>query len=67
MGQDARNIRPSAVTLMGVQGAIRHLHNTMAGAIASIPSCRGEAWLAAIVREYAHKMTPLAPVPGLGT
>ena len=67
VGQDARNIRPSAVATLGVQGAIKHLHNTMAGAIASIPSCKGEAWLAALVRDYAQKMTPLAPVQGLGT
>ena len=65
VGQDERNIRPSAVAQLGVPGAIRHLQNTMAGAIASIPSCPGEAWLAAIVRDYAQKMTPLAPVSGL--
>ena len=36
------------------------------GAIASIPSCPGEAMLAAMVRAYAERMTPvdLQPVRG---
>ena len=34
---------------------------TQMGAIASIPSCPGEAMLAAMVRRYAERMTPVAP------
>jgi geranylgeranyl diphosphate synthase type II len=61
VGQDAVHARPSAVTTMGVQGAIRHLRDILSGAIASIPSCPGEAELAALVRAYAERMTPVAP------
>lgn len=61
VGQDVQNARPSAVQSMGVQGAIRHLKDILAGAIASIPSCPGEAKLAELVRVYAERMTPVAP------
>jgi geranylgeranyl diphosphate synthase type II len=60
-GQDATHGRPNAVTLLGVQGAIRRLQDILGGAIASIPSCPGEAMLADMVRRYAEKMTPVAP------
>jgi len=59
-GQDAIHGRPNAVTLLGVQGAIRRLQDILGGAIASIPSCPGEAMLADMVRRYAEKMTPVA-------
>lgn len=58
-GQDTAHARPSAVTEMGVAGAVRHLKDILGGAIASIPSCPGEAKLAALVRAYAEKMTPV--------
>lgn len=61
-GQDAVHARPSAVAELGVQGAIRRLRDILGGAIASIPSCRGEAMLADMVRRYAERMTPVAPV-----
>lgn len=61
-GQDAVHARPSAVTDLGVRGAIRHLGDILSGAISSIPSCRGEAMLAAMVRKYAERMTPVLPV-----
>lgn len=61
-GQDATHARPSAVEAMGVQGAIRHLQDILSGAIASIPSCPGEGALAQLVRLYAERMTPVAPV-----
>ncbi|MBC2836635.1 polyprenyl synthetase family protein [Paragemmobacter straminiformis] len=65
-GQDAAHQRPSAVAEMGVAGAVSHLKDILGGAIASIPSCPGEAKLAAMVRAYAEKMTPvhLSPVRG---
>jgi geranylgeranyl diphosphate synthase type II len=59
-GQDAVHARPSAVATMGVQGAVRHLRDILSGAISSIPSCPGEAELAALVRAYAERMTPMA-------
>lgn len=58
-GQDAVHGRPNAVHQMGVQGAVRHLKDILGGAIASIPSCPGEAQLAGLVRAYAEKMTPV--------
>lgn len=62
VGQDAIHQRPSAVEEYGVQGAIKHLQDILSGAIASIPSCPGEAGLAQLVRLYAERMTPVAPV-----
>ncbi|MEI6097195.1 MAG: polyprenyl synthetase family protein [Alphaproteobacteria bacterium] len=60
-GQDAAHDRPNAVSTLGVQGAIRRLKDILGGAIASIPSCPGEAMLADMVRRYAERMTPVAP------
>ncbi len=57
-GQDAAHSRPSAVSELGVAGAVAHLRDILGGAIASIPSCPGEAMLAQMVRAYAEKMTP---------
>ncbi|MES2664578.1 MAG: polyprenyl synthetase family protein [Pseudomonadota bacterium] len=57
-GQDAVHNRPSAVADMGVAGAARHLQDILGGAIASIPSCPGEAVLAGLVRAYARRMVP---------
>lgn len=62
VGQDAALARPSAVQELGVQGAIRRLRDILSGAIASIPSCPGEARLANMVQLYAQRMTPVAPV-----
>jgi geranylgeranyl diphosphate synthase type II len=62
VGQDEAHARPSAVASLGVQGAIRHLRDILGGAIASIPSCPGEAMLADMVRRHAERMTPVAPV-----
>lgn len=58
-GQDAAHLRPSAVQSMGVDGAIAHMKDILGGAIASIPSCKGEAMLANLVLAYARKMTML--------
>jgi geranylgeranyl diphosphate synthase type II len=63
-GQDAAHARPSAVAEMGVAGAARHLEAILAGAISSIPKCPGEAGLAALVRAFAQRMTPVAPGVG---
>lgn len=64
VGQDALHDRPNAVGALGVQGAIRRLTDILGGAIASIPSCPGEAKLAAMVRKTAERLTPVAPVVG---
>ena len=48
---------------LGVEGAIAAAEGYPgAGAIASIPSCPGEAMLAGMVRAYAEKLTPMTPV-----
>jgi geranylgeranyl diphosphate synthase, type II len=58
-GQDAAHLRPNAVQSMGVEGAMAHMKDILGGAIASIPSCPGEAMLANLVTAYARKMTML--------
>lgn len=55
-GQDAMLQRPSAVRTMGIDGARRHLEDILSGAIASIPSCPGEAGLAQMVLAYARRI-----------
>lgn len=67
-GQDAVNNRPNAVAELGVSGAIRRLDDILSGAIASIPSCRGEAMLAEMVRKQAERLTPVIPnIAGIRT
>jgi len=51
--------RPNAVHVLGVHGAIKRLKDILGGAIASIPSCPGEAAPAEMVRSYAEKVTPI--------
>jgi geranylgeranyl diphosphate synthase, type II len=67
-GQDDLHHRPNAVAALGVDGAIGRLKDILGGAIASIPSCPGEAMLAGMVRKTAEKLTPMTPtrrtVPG---
>ena len=62
VGQDQLHDRPNAVAQLGVQGAIVRLKNILGGAIASIPHCPGEAMLADMVRRYAERLTPVAPI-----
>ncbi|MCV6593463.1 MAG: polyprenyl synthetase family protein [Silicimonas sp.] len=68
VGQDARLGRPNAVEALGVAGAQARLADILAGAIASIPACPGEAALARMVRATAERLTPVAgasrQVPG---
>jgi len=59
-GQDAIHDRPNAVREFGVDGAIARLGDILSGAIASIPSCPGEAELCAIVRWQAERLSPAA-------
>jgi geranylgeranyl diphosphate synthase type II len=44
-----------------VKGAIRRLEDILSGAIASIPSCPGEAALCDMVRKTAERLTPVVP------
>lgn len=57
-GQDDLHGRPNAVAEYGLKGAAQHLRDILSGAIASIPSCPGEAMLAAMVRAQAERLIP---------
>ncbi len=59
-GQDDLHGRPNAVRSLGVAGAVGRLDDILAGAIASIPACPGEAALAQMVRAYADRLVPAA-------
>ena len=60
-GQDDLHGRPNAVAQLGVKGAFTHLSDILGGAIASIPSCPGEAALAKIVSLQAERIMPAMP------
>ncbi|MBK5933445.1 farnesyl-diphosphate synthase [Rhodovulum imhoffii] len=62
-GQDVINLRPNAVSELGVEGAVLRLKDILSGAIASIPACPGEAALAQMVRKQAERLVP-ERVPG---
>lgn len=59
-GQDDLHGRPNAVSELGIDGAIARLKDILSGAIASIPSCKGEAQLAQLVQSYAKTVMPAA-------
>ncbi|MEM8773949.1 MAG: polyprenyl synthetase family protein [Pseudomonadota bacterium] len=61
VGQDDLHGRPNAVAELGVQGAIDRLKDILGGAIASIPSCPGEAALAEMVQRQAQAIMPKMP------
>lgn len=61
VGQDDLHGRPNAVAQLGVKGAVSRLKDILAGAIASIPSCPGEAALAQMVRLQAERIMPRMP------
>jgi len=65
-GQDEIHNRPNAVSELGVQGATARLKDILGGAIASIPSCPGEAALAKMVQAQAQRLTPVAPAHSRG-
>ncbi|WP_226780028.1 polyprenyl synthetase family protein [Oceaniglobus trochenteri] len=60
-GQDHLHGRPNAVAQLGVDGAMGRFRDVLGGAIASIPSCAGEAMLADMVRRYAERLAPSVP------
>ena len=65
-GQDDLHGRPNAVAQLGIAGAKARLKDILSGAIASIPSCPGEAALAHLVQAQARQFAPVdgASVPG---
>lgn len=60
-GQDDLHGRPNAVHALGVDGAMSRLRDILGGAIASIPSCPGEAALAEMVQMQARAIMPKVP------
>lgn len=64
VGQDDLHSRPNAVAQLGVDGAVQRFKNILGGAIASIPSCPGEAQLAEMVRMQAERLTPMTAARG---
>jgi len=61
VGQDDLHGRPNAVAELGVTGAVARLKDILSGAIASIPSCPGEARLAQMVQWQADRIIPVLP------
>ena len=59
-GQDAALRRPSSAKELGLEGAIHHFDQLVAKAIESVPACRGEAQLRALVRMEAERLLPKA-------
>lgn len=57
-GQDDLHGRPNAVASYGIAGAVTRFDDILAGAISSIPACKGEASLAQMVRAYADRLVP---------
>ena len=58
IGRDVELGRPSAVTSLGLAGAIARLEDLIAQAIASIPACPGQTGLRALVRQEAQQFLP---------
>lgn len=61
VGQDVLHGRPNAVRELGIDGAFARYDAILAAAIASIPSCPGEAMLAQMVKLQAAQIVPRTP------
>jgi geranylgeranyl diphosphate synthase type II len=66
VGQDDLHGRPNAVARYGIDGAAQRLRDILAGAIASIPACQGEAALAQMVTHTAKRIMPDAAIAARG-
>jgi len=58
VGQDGAHQRPSAVTALGLRGAVQHLENLVSGAVQSIPSVAGADRLRLLVQHQAKRLVP---------
>jgi geranylgeranyl diphosphate synthase type II len=58
VGRDAALGRPSAVTELGVDGAVARLERLVDEAVASVPDCREADQLRELVRMQANRLTP---------
>jgi len=57
-GQDAAHARPSAVTALGVAGAVEKLKGLIGAAVAAIPPCQGADELRDLVLLQAKRLAP---------
>src|SRR5262249_56238186 len=57
-GRDAALGRPSIVAEYGVAGAVKHLEDLVAGAIAAIPDCDGADELRSLILSEAQRLRP---------
>jgi geranylgeranyl diphosphate synthase, type II len=60
VGQDVALGRPSSARELGLSGAVAHFDHLVRCAIESIPPCRGESHLRALVMFEAERLVPLA-------
>jgi geranylgeranyl diphosphate synthase type II len=60
VGQDAAHERPSAVSQLGVDGAVARLQDLLTEAVDSIPDCPGRAKLAAMAQAEMDRLLPAA-------
>jgi geranylgeranyl diphosphate synthase type II len=58
VGVDKALGRPSAVTQLGLEGAVARLKFLAAGAVTSIPDCPGQAMLRAAILQEAGRLLP---------
>lgn len=59
-GQDITHDRPSSARDLGLVGAVQHFDELVYKAINSIPSCKGEKMLRALVAKEAERLIPKA-------
>jgi geranylgeranyl diphosphate synthase type II len=57
-GQDLCHGRPSAVSTLGLSGALERFNELMAQALGSIPDCRGEKALRSLLRAESQRLIP---------
>ncbi len=60
IGRDVALLRPSTAAALGLEGAIAHFDQLVAGAIAAVPDCHGAEQLRALVRHEAERLVPKA-------
>ncbi|WP_295540293.1 polyprenyl synthetase family protein [uncultured Thiohalocapsa sp.] len=58
IGQDATHARPSAVSQLGIDGAIARLEDLLTAAVDAIPDCPGRAKLAAMAQAEMERLLP---------
>ena len=58
VGQDLCHGRPSAVSTLGLSGALERFDHLMGEALSSIPQCRGAKALSALLRAESQRLIP---------